>query len=173
MDFIELAESRRSIRDFQQKSIPREDLLKLIRAAQSAPSAGNWQPWHFHVISDKALQREIRNQCGNQEFMMAAPVFIVVCALTKQNRSSYGIRGRKLYCIQDTAAAIQNLLLCAKSLGLGACWCGAFNEENVQKILCLQKDTRPVAVIPVGYPASEPEPTWRRPLEESVTFIGD
>ena len=104
---------------------------------------------------------------------MAAPVFIVVCALVNQNKSSYGKRGKTLYCIQDTAAAIQNILLCAKSLGLGACWCGAFNEKNVCKTLHLQKDVRPVAVIPVGCPVSEPEPTWRRPLEDSVTFIGE
>jgi nitroreductase len=173
MDFIELAQSRRSIRDFQQQSISKDDLIKLITAAQSAPSAGNWQPWHFYIISDKRLQREIRNQCGNQEFMMAAPVFIVVCALTNQNRSTYGRRGKALYCIQDTAAAIQNILLCAKSLGLGACWCGAFHEKSVRKILRLKKSTRPVAVIPVGYPVADPDPTWRRPLEESVTFLGD
>jgi len=173
MDFSELSQSRRSIRNFKQQDISREDIVKLIKAAQSAPSAGNCQPWHFYVISDTKLQTEIKNACGNQEFMLTAPVFIVVCADIRRSERSYGDRGRTLYCIQDTAAAIQNLLLCAKSLGLGTCWCGAFDEDKVSAILRLQKDMRPVAIIPVGYPASEPVPTWRRPIDEIVTFIGE
>ncbi|MCL2518259.1 MAG: nitroreductase family protein [Oscillospiraceae bacterium] len=173
MSFIELSQSRRSIRNFQRKEVAKEDLIKLITAAQSAPSAGNRQPWHFFIITDKIIQTEIKNACGNQEFMLTAPAFIVVCADIKRSEARYGDRGRHLYCIQDTAAAVQNILLCAKDLGLGTCWCGAFNESKVSEILQLQKDMRPVAIIPVGYPVSEPVPTKRRPIEEIITFKGD
>ena len=173
MDFNELSQSRRSIRNFKPADISQEDLMKLITAAQSAPSAGNCQPWHFYIINDKSIQTEIKNACGNQEFMLTAPIFIVVCVDIQRSTSKYGERGRHLYCIQDTAAAIQNLLLCAKSLGLGTCWCGAFNEEKVSEIMSLQKDMRPIAIIPVGYPVSEPIPTKRRPLNEIITFIGE
>lgn len=173
MDFNELSQSRRSIRNFKQKEISKEDIIKVVKAAQSAPSAGNCQPWHFFIVSDKSIQTEIKNACGNQEFMLSAPVFIVVCADIHRSENRYGERGKNLYCIQDTAAAIQNLLLCAKSLGLGTCWCGAFDEKKISEIMKLQKDMRPVAIIPVGYPVNEPVPTRRRPLEEIMTFIGE
>lgn len=169
MDFNELSQSRRSIRNFKKKDVSKDDIIKLIKAAQSAPSAGNCQPWHFFIIYDKDLQKKI----SNQDFMLTAPVFIVVCADIKRSENSYGERGRNLYCVQDTAAAIQNLLLCAKSLELGTCWCGAFDEEKVSAVLSLQKDMRPVAIIPVGYPVSEPVPSRRRPFEEIITFIGE
>jgi len=173
MDFIELSKTRRSIRRFKSKNFSNDDLLKILQAAQSAPSAGNCQPWHFFVISDKSIQAEIKNSAYNQEFILAAPVCIVVCADIKRSEDRYNERGRNLYCIQDTAAAVQNILLCAKDIGLGTCWCGAFDEKAVSKILRLQNDTRPVAIIPIGYPANEPVPVKRRPLDEIVTFIGD
>jgi nitroreductase len=171
MDFNELSQSRRSIRNFRKKDVSQEDLIKLIKAAQSAPSAGNCQPWHFYIINDKAMQTQIMIACYNQKFMLTAPVFIVVCADIQRTTGRYGDRGRHLYCIQDTAAAIQNLLLCAKDLGLGTCWCGAFDEEKVSGIMELQEDMRPVAIIPVGYPGGEPVPTERRPLDEIMTVL--
>ena len=173
MDFNELSQSRRSIRNFKQQEIPQDDLIKLIKAAQSAPSAGNCQPWHFYIIHDKNLQTEITTASGNQEFMLTAPVFIIVCADIKRSEGRYGERGRDLYCIQDTAAAVQNILLCAKSLSLGTCWVGAFDEAKVSEILRLQEDMRPVAIIPVGYPVSESVPTKRRPLDEIISVIGE
>ncbi|MCL2816625.1 MAG: nitroreductase family protein [Oscillospiraceae bacterium] len=173
MDFNELSQSRRSIRNFKPRDISQEDLIKLITAAQSAPSAGNCQPWHFYIVNDKAVQTELKIACYNQEFMMTAPVFIVVCADIQRSTGRYGDRGKNLYCIQDTAAAIQNLLLCAKSLGLGTCWCGAFDEAKVSAVMNLNDDMRPIAIIPVGYPVSDPIPTKRRPLNEIMTVIGE
>ena len=173
MDFLELAQSRRSIRGFTDRDVTQEDLIKLLKAAQAAPSGGNCQPWHFFAIRDKIVQADIVQKIGRQPFILTAPVMIVVCADMPKSEARYGERGRTLYCIQDTAAAIQNLLLCAKSLGLGTCWCGAFEESAVAEALRLPKERRPVAIIPVGYPANEsPAPTSRIPLEEVVTFIG-
>jgi len=174
MDFIELALSRHSIRSFTQQAVEAEDIAKLLKAAQAAPSGGNCQPWHFFVIRDKSVQKSIADMAGHQPFIHTAPVMFVVCADIPRSEGRYGERGRSLYCIQDTAAAIQNLLLCAASLGLGTCWCGAFDEDAVSEILSLPKTRRPVAIIPVGYPASAPlVPTSRRPVEEIVTFIGE
>ena len=171
MEFNELTQSRRSIRKFREQDITKDDIIKLLKAAQSAPSAGNCQPWHFFVISDKSIQEKIVPAAYNQEFILSAPICIVVCADIEKTIGRYGDRGRNLYCIQDTAAAIQNILLCAKSLGLGTCWIGAFDEEKLSEILSLQNDMRPIAIIPVGYPANEPDPANRRPLDEIVTYI--
>ena len=172
LDFLALAKSRRSIRGFKDKDITKEQLMQLIDAAQSAPSAGNCQPWHFYVIKNKGLQAKMKENAYNQDFILTAPACIVVCTETKCNESRYGERGRDLYSIQDTAAAIQNILLCAKNMGLGSCWCGAFDEEKISGILDLKKDFRPVAIIPVGYPEADSYPPQnRRPVEEIVTFI--
>ena len=174
MDFIELSQSRRSVREYLRKDVSKEDVTKLLKAAQSAPSAGNCQPWHFFVIRDKAIQTEIASKATRQPFIAAAPVVIVVCADVMANKEYYGARGKTLYCIQDTAAAVQNILLCATSLGLGACWCGAFDEKIVSEILALPKERRPVAIVPVGHISDEPlKPVSRMPIDEVVTFVGE
>jgi len=82
----------------------------------------------------------------------------------------YGTRGSSLYCLQDTAAAIQNLLLAASALGLAACWVGAFHEEEARRVLNIPNGVRPVAIIPMGYPAQVPEARWKRPLSEIVHY---
>lgn len=171
MDFNALAQSRRSIRNYKHKDVSQEHIIELMKAAQAAPSGGNSQPWHFYIIRDNSIKSRIVTESSHQDWMLTAPVFIVVCADIKRSESRYAERGRDLYSIQDTAAAIQNILLCAKSLGLGTCWCGAFDEAKLSEILNLPEDMRPVAIIPVGYPANEPAATERRPLEEIVTFI--
>ena len=172
IDFLKLSKSRRSIRGFKNQDVTKEQLMQLIDAAQSAPSGGNCQPWHFYVIKNKDLQAEIKEKSCRQDWILTAPAFIVVCTDSKRSESRYGERGRDLYSIQDTAAAIQNILLCAKSMGLGTCWCGAFNEEKLAEVLKLPKEFRPIGLIPVGYPANDSYPPQnRRPIEEIVTFI--
>jgi nitroreductase len=95
-------------------------------------------------------------------------VVIVVCADEKRAIESYGARDKTLYCIQDTAAAIENLLLCACSLGLGTCWVGAFKEAEIRKVVNASAEMRPVALIPVGFPNESPAARARRPLSEIV-----
>ena len=94
----------------------------------------------------------------DQSFIEEVPVVIVVCANEDRSSQGYGTRGKTLYCIQDTAAAIQNIHLAAYSLGLGTCWIGAFREEEASAILKVPHGIRPIAIIPVGYPAENPAP---------------
>jgi nitroreductase len=84
----------------------------------------------------------------------------------------YGIRGKTLYCIQDTAAATQNILLTAYSMGLGACWIGAFNEDEVKKALNTPKGIRPVAIVTMGFPDEIPSQRSKRPLNQIVHHEG-
>ena len=173
MDFSELALSRRSIRSFLDKPISNDLIKKLLEAAQAAPSGGNCQPWHFFVIKDKSFVSKICEKAIKQDFIKSAPVVIVVCADISKTIDRYGARGKNLYCIQDTAAAIQNILLCAASLNLGTCWCGAFDEETLSEVMQLNADFRPVAIIPVGYFTTTPAMPRRRSLSEIATFIGE
>lgn len=172
MSFIELAWKRKSIRNFMTDDVPTDKIIKLLDAARSAPSGGNCQPWYFYVIKDRALKNKIFNLSCKQHFILNAPVHIIVCADIARTEKKYNDRGRNLYSIQDTAAAIQNLLLCATDEGLCACWCGAFDEEAVSDLLELNNGLRPVAIIPIGYAVNEPAKTSRRPIEEISTFIG-
>lgn len=172
MGFWELAWKRNSVRNFKTDDIPDEKITRLLDAARSAPSGGNCQPWYFYAIKDSVIREKIFNLSCRQNFILNAPVFIVVCIDYPRTTSRYGERGRDLYSIQDTAAAIQNLLLCAVDEGLAACWCGAFEEKPLSEILGLREDLRPVAIIPVGYAAGESAKRSRRPLEEICTFIG-
>lgn len=173
MNFMDLALSRRSIRSFKPDTVSDEDLLKLLNSAIYAPSAGNCQPWHFYVIKDQNIKQKIQSAAGNQTFISSAPVVIVVCADVDKNTSKYGCRGENLYCLQDTAAAIQNILICATDLGLGTCWCGDFDETALAEVLSLKPNLRPVSIIPVGYPNTSPSSPKRLPLKEVVTFIGE
>ena len=170
MDVLEAIKGRRSIRAFKSEDVPPEIVEKLIDAARWAPSAGNIQPWEFIIVRNPEIKRNLAKAALNQSFIEEAPVVIVVCADEIRSSQGYGVRGKTLYCIQDTAAATQNIHLAAYSLGLGTCWVGAFNEEEARKILEIPQGVRPVAIIPVGYPAEKPPARNRRPLNQIVHY---
>ena len=169
MELSEAIKGRRSIRAFKPQDVPEETVEKLIDAARHAPSAGNIQPWEF-VIARKPETKKKLAQAAHQAFVEEAPVVIVVCADENRSSMGYGVRGETLYCIQDTAAAIQNILLTAYSFGLGTCWIGAFNESEAKAALRTPDGIRPVAMIPVGYPNRTPSPRGRRSLSQIIHY---
>lgn len=168
MNVFEAIKSRRSIRAFTHEPVSDEEVMKLIDAARWAPSAGNIQPWEFVVVRNPEIKRGLSAAALDQTFIEEAPVVIVVCANQLRPSSGYGSRGVDLYCLQDTAAATQNMLLAACALGLATCWVGAFQEEEARKVLNIPDGVRPVAIIPVGHPAEKPEAPERRPMSEIV-----
>jgi nitroreductase len=167
MEIFECIISRQSVREYDKKDVPNELVGQLLEAATHAPSAGNLQPWEFIVVKDKKTKSELANAALRQRHVEEAPVVIVVCADVEKISDRYGERGKNLYCIQDTAAAIENMLLSATSLGLGTCWIGAFEEDKVKVILNIPDKLKPVALITVGFPLpySELEKTKRIPFE--------
>ena len=169
----EAIRERRSIRRFTGKDLPDGTLSKLLEAACLAPSAGNRQPWFFYVVKAQNIREELAKAAFGQSFLKEAPVDIVVCVEPERSATRYGQRGEKLYCFQDTAAAVQNILLMAEGLGLNTCWVGAFDEKAVSQILEIPSGRRPVAIIPVGYSslAEPPKPPSRRALEEVVKIV--
>jgi nitroreductase len=170
MNVLKAIKERRSIRAFKSDPVSPKIVEKLLDAARWAPSAGNIQPWEFIVVQKPEIRRKLAEAALNQTFIEEAPVVIVVCANKNRSAQRYGVRGETLYCLQDTAAAIQNIHLVAYSLGLGTCWVGAFSEEEASEILKIPEGIRPVAIIPVGYPAESPLPRSRRPLDQIVRY---
>jgi len=163
---------RFSCRSFQEKEVPEEYIEVILKAGIWAPSAGNLQPWKFLVIKNNELKEKLVDVAYGQEFIKEAPFAIVVIALPEESAARYGERGRFLYSIQDTAAAVENMLLQGSILGLGSCWVGAFSEEKAKKVLNLKENERPVAIIPFGFPKEFP-PAFRKrkSFENVVKFI--
>jgi len=168
MNVLEAIKGRRSIRAFKSQDVSEEIVEKLVDAARWAPSAGNIQPWEFIIVRKLEIKRRLAEAALGATFIEEAPVVIVVCANENRSFEGYGMRGKNLYCLQDTAAAIQNLHLVAYSLGFGTCWVGAFREEKAREILKVPQGIRPIAIIPIGYPAEAPSSRSRRPVSQIV-----
>ena len=171
MDFWQVIEDRHSVRDFDAgRDLPPEMVQRILKAAIRAPSAGNCQPWHFVVVRSEQTKDMLALAAYGQGFVAHAPVVIVVCADPSRSAWRYESRGTQLYCLQDTAAATEHILLAVTALGLGACWVGAFDEGAASQALGLPANLRPVAIVPIGYPVASPHRTSRRSLEEVVTY---
>jgi len=160
--------TRRSIRKFEKRPVDDKLIGVILYMATQAPSAGNTQEWEFVVVKDEEQKKKLAKAALSQNFIAEAPVVIVVCANLARIGLKYGKRGETLYAIQDTALAIQNMMLAAQGLGLGSCLV-AFEEDTVSEIIELPDNLRPVAIIPIGYPAEKPENPGRIPLE-NLTF---
>ncbi|WP_455369820.1 nitroreductase family protein [[Eubacterium] cellulosolvens] len=168
MNVIEAIKGRRSIRTFQDKEISNKQIQEIIRCGTYAPSAGNVQPWEFVIVTDRKQKEALAQAALGQDFIIQAPVVLVVLADKSRSGSVYGSRGVNLYSIQDTAAAIQNILLATYSMGLGACWIGAFNDDKVNEIVRAGNYTQAVAIIPIGYPTNYLSATPKRKLEDVI-----
>jgi nitroreductase len=170
MDVHTLFRRRFSCRSYRPDPVPQEAIDAMLDAAIWAPSGGNLQPWRFVIVRSPGLRRSLASAAYGQSFVAAAPTVVVVCAVPDESARHYGPRGRDLYCLQDTAAATENLLLAAVDLGLGACWVGAFDERAVARELDLQDGWRPVAMVPVGFPAEKESRRSRRPVADITVW---
>ena len=126
-----LFERRFSCRKYDPTRLERETVEAVLDAARWAPNGGNLQPWRFVIVLDPARRRKIAGAAYGQSFLAQAPVVITACTVPEESASKYGARGRDLYCLQDTAAATENILLASTERGIGSCWVGAFDEAAV------------------------------------------
>ncbi|MFH1010531.1 MAG: nitroreductase family protein [bacterium] len=156
METIEAIYTRRSIRKYASEPISEEMIHELLTAAMYAPSAGNQQPWHFVVITERRLLDAIPSFHPHAKMLKQAPVAILVCGDPTLEK----YKGRWML---DCSAATQNILLAAHARGLGTVWVGIYPEreriENMQRLLNLPPHIIPLALIPIGYPAEHvPQP---------------
>ncbi len=150
--------SRRSIRKYTSKKIPKETVEEIIKAAMYAPSASNQQPWEFIAIDKRSLLEKIPSFDPHAQMSKEAPLGILVCGKTEN------IPAEKFW-PQDCAAATQNLLLAAHSQGIGSVWTGVYPKEELMKgfidLLSLPETIVPFAYIVLGYPEKKPFPKER------------
>ena len=153
MDTLEAIRTRRSIRKYQDKAVPEDLIRQVLAAAMSAPSANNAQPWQFVVISDRELLAEIPRINPYAKMAGRAPVAILVCG-------DLGLEKSSGYWVVDCAAAVQNMLLAAHALGLGAVWTGVYPRdqriEDLRRLVDVPQGVVPHSLVVLGYPAEHP-----------------
>ena len=167
--FASVVKRRRMIRKYEDRPVPEEEIRALLRYAVRAPSAGNLQPWEFILVRDPEVRAKLAKAAMSQNSVATAPIIIATCADIQRMGEKYGTRGA-FYSLVDTAFASLLILLGATERGLGACFVGAYNPEEVSKILQLPNHVRPVGLITLGYPAEKPrKPTNKKiPLENLI-----
>src|SRR5512143_2713812 len=157
---LDLIFGRRSIRLYTPAAVSEASVQKLLEAAMAAPSAAAKDPWRFVVIRNRRTLSEITAAPPNGQMLADAALGIAVCGDLQAAHDQ-----QLSYLLQDCSAAIENLLLCAHVLGLGACWCGVHPREqrvkSLREIVGLQETIIPVACISVGHPAETKEPRTR------------
>jgi nitroreductase len=151
---------RRSIRVYAPGEVSEPTVTRLLEAAMAAPSAVARDPWRFVVMRSQQTRAKIAAALPHGQMLLTAPLGIVVCG------DLDAAHDRQLsYLLQDCSAAIENLLLCAHSLGLGACWLGVHPREDriarLREILSLPASVIPVACISIGHPGEKKEPRTR------------
>lgn len=170
MDVFECIQTRRSVRNYSSRNVGFDKLTLILEAATKAPSSGNIQDYRFVIVNDREKIRALAEHCNEQHWIATAPVLIVVCADTEKTETYYGLRGQRLYATQNSSAAVQNILLAAHALGLGACWIGAFNEEFVSDEFNILDKVRPQAIITIGYQEGPLDPKTENDLESMIFF---
>jgi nitroreductase len=170
-DILDLIKSRRNVKHFLPKFISWEKTSRIIDAGRHAPSCGNLQNWKFIVCFDPEQKRQLAEAAHEQYDIAQAGILILVCGEPHKAERYYGLRGDRLYTIQNCAAAVQNMLLEAHSLGLGGTWVGAFDEEAVKTLFGIPEEVRPQAIVAIGHPKEIPPKPAKYPLEV-VTYFG-
>ncbi|MGC8849847.1 MAG: nitroreductase family protein [Candidatus Bathyarchaeia archaeon] len=192
--FMEVLKGRRSVRRYLPDRVPIGILYRILESAGWAPSAHNAQPWRFLVIIDEGLKRRLAEAMAEEwikdltadglshgdarsraeasiAMFTGSPALILAC-LSMDGMDRYPderrMRIEYIMAVQSLAAAIQNMLLTIRYMGLGGCWFCAplFCKDKVREILGIPGDVEPQALITLGYPGEEPPPPPRKPIQK-------
>lgn len=153
METLQAIKTRRSIRKYLDRPVPVEVIRDLLEAAMFAPSAGNEQPWQFIVLDERSLLDAVPRICPTAAMCHHSPTVILVCGDSTLEKYPD-------FWVQDCSAAIENLLLAAHALGLGAVWAGIYPLKDriagFRKLLSLPEEITPFALVALGYPDEQP-----------------
>ena len=154
-NILEFIHHRSSIRDFTGDPISNEILLEIVKAGMAAPSANNFQPWSFIIVTEKETILKLAENLPYAKMLEKAGGAIVVCG-TPDTKNT----GLSDYWVQDCSAATENILLAIEAFGLGAVWTGVYPRMDrikwVKEVLNIPAEVVPLNVIPIGHPAKRP-----------------
>jgi len=169
--FLDIARNRYSCRNYDSRQVEQEKLELILEAGRVAPSAVNFQPWHFHVICEAADLQKF-HAAYHREWFRTAPCVIIICGDHSQSwkRKADG----KDHSDVDAAITTDHMTLQATELGLGTCWICNFDVDKTRELLGLAVHLEPVVILPVGYPLDACDPDRhgekRKPLPDIVSY---
>lgn len=170
MNFLDLAKNRFSVRKYKPDPVPEKDLLYVLEAGRIAPSAVNYQPWHFLVIKDKESLKKVHT-LYHREWFREAPVVIIILA---DHNQSWKRADEKDHADIDAAIAADHMTLAAIDRGLGTCWVCNFDKQKTINLLNLPEHLEPVVFLPLGYPDQKTDAnrhvSKRKPLKKIVSW---
>jgi len=170
MSIFDCIRTRRSIRKYKDKQVPWDNVVEILQAGKYAPFAGNIFNVKFIVVKNEAKRKAIAEASVQQYWMQDAPIHILVIGEPEKAERYYGTRGTRLYTIQGAAAAIENMLLTATSLGLGSCWVGAFDEEEIRRLCNLPEHVNVQGIVTIGYADETPQAPPKHRIEHVMFF---
>lgn len=155
MDFDKVIEKRKSIRSFKNKPVSWKTVIEVIDSAIQGPAAGNDLPLKFIIVEDPNTIERLA-KASEQTWISEAPILVAVVSDDTLLEKQYGDKGR-VYCRQQSGAAIMTLLLKITDLDLSACWVGSYSDYDVKFILEIPDSWQIEALIPIGYESSSPK----------------
>jgi nitroreductase len=171
LDFYHVLKTRRSIRSYKEILIPNEVLNRILESVRIAPSGSNRQPWHWIIVKSKEVKRKLAEACSDQMWIAEAPLAVVACG-KELNYNRGGYMG-KMSMLMDLSIAFTHLILAARAEGLGTCWIGAFDNNQVKNILKIPDKWNVVAITPLGYPTKGDKVFTnlyqRKPIDELIS----
>lgn len=165
MDFLDLVKTRYSVRSYEQKEIESSKLDYIMECVRLAPSAVNYQPWKFAIITEPEHLAALKTAYP-REWIQTAPCIIVACA--DHTQSWHRKVDNKDHADVDLSIAIEHLCLAAAEQGLGTCWVCNFDVDTCRKVMQLPSHIEPIALIPIGYPSEQAIPEKKRKTLEEI-----
>lgn len=166
-DFFDVIYTRLSVRQFTGEKVKKKDLMAMLRAGMSAPSAVNMQPWAFVVVTDRGTLDKLCEALPYAKMLDKAGAAIIVCGVPDKDEIY-----SKDYWVMDCSLASGNILLAAHALGYGAVWTAAYADKDriksVREILSIPENIIPLNVIPVGVPADKDEKPKDKFRDENI-----
>ncbi len=166
MSILETIKNRGTIRKYLPKSIPKEEMSKIMESARLAQSAANRQPWQFILVSEPSIKKKLSVAARNQSSVNDASSVVVCLADPLQAARVGPFEGF----LVDLSIAIENMALTSWELGIGSCWIGAYDEKEVKRLLGIPEDIRVVSLLTLGYPDEKTKTKARKPMADLLHY---
>ena len=168
-DFFRVIATRRSTRNFDNSKFIEQWIVdKILAAADTAPSAGNFQGFQVFYIRNKEIKKRLVEAANNQSYVNA-PLVLVFCMESSRVKMNFPPKILEKFSLQDATLAAAYSQLAATSLGLSSIWIGMFDEEKVKQII--STNLQPTSILCIGYPQQKRPPKSRRKLKDLIHVI--